>query len=395
MRITRLEDFHTYGGWENFSFLKISTDEGVAGWAEFNEARGRKGLTGLIRSLGESLIGEDPRCLSRIDAALYAQTRSTAGGLQSHAMAAIVNACVDIKARALGIPVHELLGGAIRERLPVYWSHCGLFRARYASLFGGHVIDSPPVRSLKDLTELGREVAKRGFTALKTNLLLFDAPGPRAYSPGFGRGEGHPELNISDELADALVEQLSALHEGAGPGVRLAVDLNFNYKPEGLRRLASKAERFNLLWLEMDLYDPKALHHVRQSTSTPIASLETIFGRRNLKPYLENHSVDVAIIDVQWNGITEALRMASMADAYEVNVASHTSSGPLSTVISAHYCSLIPNFRIMEIDVDEVPWRRDLMTHPYTVENGEFLLPKGPGWGTEIDLAMVRAHPAK
>ena len=87
--------------------------------------------------------------------------------------------------------------------------------------------------------------------------------------------------------------------------------------------------------------------------------------------------------------------MASMADAYEVNIASHTSSGPLSTVISAHFCAAIPNFRIMEIDVDEVPWRRSLLTRPYVVENGEFLLPQGPGWGAEIDEAVVRDHPAK
>ena len=395
MKIVKLEDFHTHGGWENFSFLKITTDEGLVGWSEFNEARGRKGLTGVVHSVGESLIGEDPRNIARIEATLYAQTRSTTGGLQSHAMAAVINACLDIKAKALGIPVHELLGGAIRERLPVYWSHCGLFRARYASLFGGKVIDKPPVRSLDDLKRLGQEVAARGFRALKTNLVLFDSRGGRAHSPGFGRGTGHPELNISDELTAALVDQLSALREGAGPEVRIAVDLNFNYKPEGLRRLAKKVEPFNLLWLEMDLYEPDALHHIRQSTTTPIGSLEAIFGRRNLKPYLEAHSVDVAIIDVQWNGMTEALRMASMADAYEVNVAAHISSGPLSTVIGAHFCSVIPNFRIMEIDIEEVPWRSSLLTRPYVIDKGEFVLPSGPGWGTEIDEATVRAHPAQ
>src|SRR3990172_7137687 len=116
MKIVKIEDLHTYGGWENFSFLKVSTDEGIVGWAEFNQARGRKGLTGLVHSLGEGLVGCDPRNVARIDAALYAQTRSTTGGLQSHAMAALINACLDIKGKALGVPVYELLGGAIRER---------------------------------------------------------------------------------------------------------------------------------------------------------------------------------------------------------------------------------------------------------------------------------------
>jgi galactonate dehydratase len=395
MKITKLEDFQAWGGWENFCFLKISTDEGLVGWAEFNEARGRAGLSGLIHGLGAGLIGEDPRNVARIDAALHAQTRSTTGGLQSHAAAAIINACLDIKGKALGVPVYDLLGGAIRERLPVYWSHCGFFRARYGQLFDGKVIQAPAVRTLDDLRKVGKEVRERGFRALKTNLVMFDSAGAKGYSPGFGRGAGHPELNISDEITEAFVAQLSALRDGAGPGVRLMVDLNFNYKPEGLRRLAKAAEPFNLLWLEMDLYEPQALARVRQSTTTPIASLEAIFGRRSLRPYLDNHAVDVAIIDVQWNGMTEALRMAAMADAFEVNVASHCSSGPLSTLISAHFCAAIPNFRIMEIDVDEVPWRQQLLTRPNKVENGEFVLPSLPGWGADVNEEVVRAHPAK
>ena len=124
MKIVKLEDFHADGGWDTYSFLKITTDEGLVGWSEFNESR-RKGMAGLIHGLGASLIGEDPRAIGRIDAALNAQTRPTAGGLQSHAIAAIVNACLDIKGKALGVPVYELLGGAVRERMPVYWSRCG------------------------------------------------------------------------------------------------------------------------------------------------------------------------------------------------------------------------------------------------------------------------------
>ena len=177
--------------------------------------------------------------------------------------------------------------------------------------------------------------------------------------------------------------------------MRLIVDLNFNYKPEGLRRLAKKLGPFELMWLEMDLYEPKALSLIRQSTTTPIGSLETILGRRALKSYLDHHCVDVAIIDPQYNGVPEALRMAAMADAYEVNVASHNFSGPLSAVISAHFAAVVPNFRIMELDVDEVPWKPKLLTHPSTIENGTFVVPTGPGWGTDIDEAVLRAHPAK
>jgi galactonate dehydratase len=350
----------------------------------------------VIHGLGATLIGQDPRAINRIDAALYAPSRPTAGGLTSHAIAAIVNACLDIKGKALGVPVYELFGGAVRDRLPVYWSRCGVLRARCADLFGGKLIDAPPVRTLDDLKAAAREARERGFKAIKTNLLLFDDKGGRQFAPGMtGAGIGHPELNLTDDILDALIAQLTALREGAGPAVRLLVDLNFNYKPEGLRRIAKAVEPFNLLWLEMDMFEPKALSLIRQSTTTPIGSLETILGRRNLKPYLENYAVDVTIIDPQWNGLVESVKMAAMADAYEVNVASHNFNGPLANVMSAHFCAAIPNFRIMEFDVDEVPWKPKLLTNPYVIENGELLLPTGPGWGTVINEAVVRAHPPR
>jgi L-alanine-DL-glutamate epimerase-like enolase superfamily enzyme len=394
MKIVKFEDFHVDGGWDTYSFLKLTTDDGLVGWAEFKESR-RRGLGALIHGLGATLIGEDPCAINRIDATLYSHIRTTAGGLQSNAAGAILNACLDLKGKALGVPVHELLGGAVRERIPLYWSRCGVIRARCASFFDGKVIDRPAVRSLDDLKRAGREAAERGFKALKTNVLVFDAQGGGQYTPGSARGEGHPALNLPEPIVDALIAQLTALREGAGPQVRLIVDLNFNYKPEGFRRLARKVEPFELMWLEMDLYEPKALGLIRQSTATPIGSLETILGRRALKPYLEEHCVDVAIIDPQYNGVVEALRMAAMADAYEVNVASHNFSGPLSAVISAHFASVVPNFRIMEFDVDEVPWKPKLLTNPPKIEDGAFVLPAGPGWGTEVDEDVLRAHPAK
>ena len=394
MKIAKLEDFHVDGGWDTYSFLKVTTDTGLVGWAEFKESR-RRGLGALIHGLGATLIGEDPRAIGRIDAALYSHVRTSAGGLQSNAVGAILNACLDIKGKALGVGVHELFGGALREHVPVYWSRCGVIRARCANFFDGQVVDRPAVRVLDDLRQAGREARERGFAALKTNVLVFDERGGHQYTPGSARGAGHPELNLPEEILAALTAQLTALREGAGLGVRLIVDLNFNYKPDGFRRLAKKLEPFELMWLEMDLYEPTALSLIRQSTTTPIGSLETILGRRALKPYLDAHCVDVAIIDPQYNGVPEALRMAAMADAYEVNVASHNFSGPLSAVISAHFASVVPNFSIMELDVDEVPWKPELLTNPPKIDNGMFALPAGPGWGTDIDEAVLRAHPAK
>ena len=135
---------------------------------------------------------------------------------------------------------------------------------------------------------------------------------------------------------------------------------------------------------------------IRQSTTTPIASLETILGRRALKPYLEAHCVDVAIIDPQYNGVPEAMRMAAMCDAYEVNVASHYFAGPLSAIICAHFAAVIPNLTHLRIRRRRGAVETEAAdSHPPVIENGEFILPTGPGWGTDVNEDELRAHAAK
>jgi galactonate dehydratase len=111
MKIVKIEDLHCNAGWRDFSFLKIATDEGLIGWSEYNEGYGSAGLTAVIRRMAQDLIGNDPRPIERIMARQQAITRQAPGGLNQQAMAAIENALLDVKAKALGIPVHALFGG--------------------------------------------------------------------------------------------------------------------------------------------------------------------------------------------------------------------------------------------------------------------------------------------
>ena len=391
MKIAAIEDLHADAGWRTLSFLKITTDEGLVGWSEFSDGRSAPALTMAIRKLAEGVIGDDPRAVSRLGARLYAMTRGAAGGMAAQAIAAIENACLDIKAKALGVPVCELFGGALRTRLPLYWSHCGTLRLRHARMF--EAAGATPLRSLDDVVRLGQEAVARGYRALKTNVLLFDGGAPDNHQPGFGGGD--PALNVDARLVGGVVDLMAAFRQGAGAAAGLMLDLNFNFKVEGIRRMARALEPVGLTWLEMDLYDPAALAAIRQATATPIAGLETIYGRRDLRAYLDRQAVDVAIIDVQWNGMMEAMRMASLIDAHDVNVASHNYHGHLSTLMGAHFSAAVPNFRIMEFEVDEPAWLGELVTHKIVVEDGCFVLPERPGWGTDIDEAGVLAHPPK
>jgi galactonate dehydratase len=392
MKIVKIEDLHADAGWRTFSFLKITTDEGLVGWSEFNEAVWNPGLTAVIRKLSEHALGQDPRAVGRLGAILSAITRMAPGGTNQQAIAAIENACLDVKAKALGIPVYELFGGPYRERIPLYWSHCGTFRVRNHDFFE-KVIGTPPLRTLDDIKELGREAARRGYKAVKTNPLVFGGERPRMLNPGFGPVGLDLANNYDASIVNAITDQLAAFREGLGSDAGLMMDLNFSFKPEGLKRIARAVERFDMTWLEMDLHEPEALADIRRSTSTPIASLEAIYGRRHYKPYFENRAVDVAIIDVPWNGLLESIRLASMAETYEVNIAPHNFYGHLATMMSAHLCAAVPNFRIMEIEGDDVPWKDELVTNPPVIKDGELVLPTAPGWGADVNEEAVRAHP--
>ncbi len=394
MRITAIDDLHADGGWRVWSFLRVTTDEGLVGWSEYNETYWNPGLTAVIRKLAESLVGRDPRAVGRIGAELYARTRLAPGGVNQQAIAAIENACLDVKARALGIPVYALLGGPVRDRLPVYWSHCGTFRARNHELFE-RVIGTPPLRTLDDVTALGREAVQRGFRAVKTNPILFGGERPTMLNPGFAVPGLDPAHNYDARALRAITQQLAALREGLGPDTGLLLDVNFAFRPEGLIRVARAIEPFGVTWLEADLHEPAALAHVRRSTATPIASLETLYGRRSYRPYFDQYAVDVAVVDVLWNGLLESFRIAAMAEAYEVNIAPHNFYGHLSTLMSAHLAAAVPNFRILELEADDVPWKDDLVTRPPVLEDGELVLPDGPGWGAEINEDAVRQHPPR
>jgi len=316
-------------------------------------------------------------------------TRQAPGGVNAQAIAAIENALLDIRGKALSVPVYRLFGGPLRERFRLYWSHCGTYRLSQA-----HHMGREPVASLEDVRALGRQVAERGFTALKTNILVFDEA-PFLYMPGFARRGEPPELNAERHVIDALEKLLTTFQEGAGPGVEILLDLNFNFKTEGFLRVARALDHLGLMWFEIDSYEPRALARIRSALRTPVASLESLHGIRQFVPFFEQQAVDVAIVDEIWNGVAQSVKIAAMAEAYEVNVAPHNFYGHLCTAHSAHFCAAIPNFRIMEIDVDDVAWKNDLVTVPPRIEDGHLILPTGPGWGTEVNEEAVRAHPPK
>jgi galactonate dehydratase len=390
LKIDKIEDLHCDAGWRTFSFLKVTTDDGLVGWSEYTEGDGSRGITSIIHGMAEALIGMDPRPVQAISSLLYIRHQQAANGVNYRAMAAIENALLDIKGKALGVPVYELFGGPIRKRFPVYWSHCGTYRVR------NHVdVGTPRALTYEDIAVLGAQVKARGFKGLKTNILDFDGEKLVGFGPGAGRTPGWPELNVDRKTLKSVRDTLAAFRAGAGPDMDLYLDVNYHFKTEGLLKVAKAVEPYDLTWLEFDTWDPQALALIRGRAPCPIASSESVTGRRAYRPFLNAYASDVVIIDVLWNGFLESMKVASMGESYEVNVAPHNYYGHLATAISAHFCAVTPNFRVMEVDVDSVRWRDELFLNVPVIENGDLLLPTGPGWGVEVNEAAVRARPPK
>jgi L-alanine-DL-glutamate epimerase-like enolase superfamily enzyme len=386
MKIANIETFIVDAGWRPWIFVKIEADDGTVGYGECSDGRSPHGIVGTIRDMSDLLIGADPLAFEMRYWDMMRRIRQSLGGIGAKAIAGVENALLDLKAKSLGISVVEMFGGPTRDDVRLYWSHCGSTRATNSDLLG-----TPPIRTLDDLATLGKEVVARGYTALKTNIIL---PGDPAslHFPGFGGRPGTTDQEVDRALLDHIVNQMGTFRDAVGPNIDINLDLNFNFKPEAVMRIAKALEPLDLLWLEVDMYDPEALRQIKDSTSTKICTGENLFYMRGYLPYFQARSADVYMIDVPWNGFAQSKKIGDLAETHELNVAPHNFYSHLASHISASLCAVLPNVRIMEIDVDDVPWKDDLVTKLPVIVNGRMKTPTGPGWGTDLNEDSAREH---
>lgn len=386
MQITDIDTLVADAGWRPWTFVKVQTDEGITGYGECSDSKNPFGIIGTIEDIKPILIGNDPRAYEMRFWDMIRNTRQSPGGIAAKAIAGIECALIDIKAKALGISVVELFGGPTREAVRLYWSHCGTTRAIHSEL-----LDTLPLRSMDDISELGHEVVSRGFTALKTNIVMPGVPA-EVFFPGFGGGPGTTDQVITKQLLQHIETLIGTFRNAVGSDVDINLDLNFNFKPEACMRVAKMLEQFDLLWLEIDMYDPDAILQIKESTATKICTGENLYYMRDYIPYFERHAADVFMVDVPWNGFSQSKKVGDLAEVFQLNIAPHNYYSHLASFISASLCAVLPNVRIMEIDIDDVPWKDDLVTHLPEIVAGNMTIPTGPGWGTDLNEEEVNKH---
>ena len=386
MKIAKVETRHCDAGWRNYHFVKITTQSGIVGWSEFDEGFGSPGVAQVVEAMGAKIIGQTANDHEPLYALMYAMTRPAAGGVVAEGLGAIENALLDAKAKSLGVPCYELLGGKMRDRIRVYWSHCGTWRINHPKYY------PPQITDLDGVKAMGAEVREKGFSALKTNTFLHDDGNPRGWRPGFG-SPFEPELNVDKKVLRNLRAHLEAFRDGAGPDMDILLDLNFNAKTEGYVKILREIADMDMFWIEIDSYNANALAYIRQQSPHPISSCETLLGLRDFLPYFNAQSMDVAIVDAVWNGVWQSMKIANAAEAFEVNVAPHNFYGHLCSFMNVHFSAAVPNLRIMEIDVDRLAWDDELFSHTPEFVDGHIVVSDRPGWGCDPVEEALEAHP--
>jgi galactonate dehydratase len=357
MKIVRIETFLLPPRW---LFLRVETDEGIVGWGEpIVEGRAETVAT-AIGELSELLIGADPRPIEDHWQVLAKGGFYRGGPVLSSALAGIDQALWDIKGKALGVPVYELLGGPVRERVRVYrW------------------IGAP---GADGLAESGREAVAQGYDAVKCNateqLRHID-------SPAAVRG---------------LVERLTALREAVGWEVDIAVDFHGRFSAAMARRTLPLLEPILPMFVEEPVLPEfsRDLAAITAATSVPLALGERLYSRWDFRDVLPT-GIAVAQPDLcHAGGISEVRRIAAMAETHDVAIAPHCPLGPIALAASLQIDVATPNFLIQEQSLDiHAPGGNELLSYLvdpacFRFSDGCLERPAGPGLGIEVDEAEVR-----
>jgi galactonate dehydratase len=381
MKVTKIETLSCDGGWRTQNFVKMYTDEGIIGYSECNCLQSAPMLVAAIKHLGHYVIGQNPMNTEAMLYKLYSVTHRQIGGLAQQAISALDAALLDIKGKALGVPVHQLFGGPVWDKIRVYYTHVG--RAEPENP------DVPPVRTLEDIPAAAAEVKRLGFTGVKMGM------GSVALADDNGWWRETQAGDISNQLLDRIVTWFGTWRDALGPDTGLALDVAFSFKMGGILKLAQALEPFKMMWLEAETLDAESLRTARLLSRTPICSGESLRRTHEYKPLLESHALEIIMPDTVWNGITEGKKVAEYANTYDIMFAPHNSHGVLGTLQAVNLVATVPNFLILEYEADDVPWRNEIVSEALAVKDGFLEIPTKPGLGVDLNEEAIAAHPPK
>ncbi len=361
MKITGIETYLVNPGSRNYIFLRVQTDEGLYGVGEAYSAGPDDAVVAVIKDFESWLIGHDPREIEFLWQLMYNASRFPGGVITNAAISGIEHALWDIKGKALGVPVYELLGGKCRDHIRVYIHAHG---------------DTPEALAENAATRLDRY----GCTAVKV--------GPQP--PQSDR------LPLGSATRNAAA-RLEALRRALGDDIDIAVDAHAKiFEPVRALQMAQAIKPYNPFFFEEPLRPENidALAALRRQVDVPIATGEMLYTKYEFRDLLVRGAADIIQPDICCaGGLLELKKIAAMGEAFYAMIAPHNPVGPVATAVNVQLAACTPNFLILEYLPDDVPGRAELVDEPMRLVDGHLAIPTRPGLGIDLNVEAFAQYP--
>ncbi len=353
--------------WPHWIWVRIDTDAGVSGIGETYPRNANEAAA--IHGVARSLIGRDPRDIERVWADLYHSfDYQVTGGAEIRALSAIDLALWDLLGKSLGAPVYRLIGGKANASIRLY-NTCFPYKYDF---------NREPEKIMRELIDT------RGIRAIK--IWPFD-----------GAAQRNRHQYITQRDIDEALTPVKKLRDAFGDDIEIAMEFHSNWSVTAAIRIAQALEPYRPMWLE-DMLLPGNFSQYRElaaATPLPITAGERMAGKLQFEQLLESRTAKFVMFDVTWcGGLTEARKIAAMADAHQLPITPHTAGGPLLFYASTHLTTASPNVWIQEScqRFYERDWPA-ILESPIAPENGAIQVPEEPGFGMKIK-AEAWNHPA-
>lgn len=376
MKITAIKTAATHGHGMHL-WVKVETDEGISGLGEC--VHGGVQAIAIIHELRTRLIGRDPFAIDAIFEELrraHVFDGGFAGALIT-ALTGIEIALWDLKGKALGVPIVELLGGRFRDKIRMY-ADCQV----------------EPGMAFDEIQQVVEVVMQRGFTALKIDVDIGAYTGPTDGRYGFTKDPFN--YTAGQREHERMVELVDMVTTAAGKDIAVAADVHTRLDVPSAIRLVKDLEQFHLLWLEEPVppENVAAMREVKRASSTPICAGENLYLRHGFRELIEQQAVDCIMPDIpKCGGLSECRKIANMAELYSIPFAPHNVASPIGTMASAHVCASVPNFLVLEFHwLHRDYWSTITTDKEDIIKDGFITLNSRPGIGVELDEAVARQY---
>ncbi len=361
----------------NWVFVELKTNKGITGVGEASHgvigstAEGQQKIQNEVASFFELVKDESPFLIEQYRQRGWQRARS--GRSERTVFSAIEQALWDIQGKSLGVPVHQLLGGKVRDRIRAY---ANINRATNEKDANGR----RPAAAFQKNAEVAVE---QGFTAIK--MAPFDEMKALPSTPE----------QIKQDI-DHAIGCIEAVRKTVGDKIDLLVDVHSHLDESLGIEVAKRVEPLNLFWFEEPVNPEKYVAETKaisDSTTKATAGGESIFGREGFAELIRDKALDILMPDVKHcGGILELKYIAAMAETAGLQVAPHNPSGPIATAASVQVVATIPNFIILEMAYGEVPWRGELISPAEQFTDGYITVSDRPGLGFELNHKEVLKH---